>query len=416
MARAIGPDEIFSYGPLQIARYGRFVHLFNRSTPEEHAAHLKNQERVHKEVISELLEKIEKLQTLIQQYDPIEIMHRATYELLPLLLKYRSEHEFTTEESWVLPTLEYLQYLISRTPSANGASTPTEAQWQELWGVVKKVMRLTFDYLFTRNTRGTRPTEIEKLRFELDCRRLMIRVRRYSIYFSAHLRDELGPYEDAIKEAYGIDLPALIDGLEQVNSYQREGVTGRYHAFSVANEVIIEKLREYGFSVTYATWQQEDQGLREVLQTPALDALYRDLEEKARLTLTPAIFDITEITNLPQSLLSVLSIKPGESPLFTLTGPDHDDLSPLSPSPLHHKPFVESCGRIYYFYHSGFEDRIAEIVEADLFERFPRRAASLRRRRDDHVEALAIDLLVSVVKPDATCRNLYYPDPDQPGG
>jgi hypothetical protein len=60
---------------------------------------------------------------------------------------------------------------------------------------------------------------------------------------------------------------------------------------------------------------------------------------------------------------------------------------------------VEKAGRFYYFYHSGFEDRVAEIIEDDLFQRFPGRASSLLRRRDDYVESLATDLLVSTIKP-----------------
>jgi hypothetical protein len=72
---------------------------------------------------------------------------------------------------------------------------------------------------------------------------------------------------------------------------------------------------------------------------------------------------------------------------------------------LHYRPFVERDGRYYYFYHSGFEDRVTEIIEQDIFRRFPAREASLRRKRDDYLEEIATDLLVSLVKPDRTYRN-----------
>lgn len=414
--KAKDPDDVLSYGPIRIARYGRFIHFLNTSTPEEHAAFLKKTAAANKEVKAELAREVASLQTVIQEYDPVEIMHRAVYMLLPLFLKYDSENEYTAGESYFLPTVEYLQYLISRTPPKADGKRLGEPEWSTIWATATKVLSLAQSYLFTRGTTNTPSAEMDRLRFLFDCQRLMVRVRRYPIYFADHLRDSLSPYEDAIKEAHGIDVAGLIQGLEQINSYQKQGVLGRYEAFREANEATIRKLREHGFAITSSDMQAEGEKIRDALKTPEFEALSTDLEEKARLALTPAIFDITEITCLPRTVLSVLSIRPGESPLTTLTGPSHDDLSPLSPSLLHQKPFMEMGGRFYYFYHSGFEDRIDEIIEEDLFRKFPERAAAFRRRRDDHLESVATDLLASIIKPDIEHRNVVYPDPDQPGG
>jgi SEC-C motif len=155
--------------------------------------------------------------------------------------------------------------------------------------------------------------------------------------------------------------------------------------------------------------------MREILESPAFDDLLREVQGNARLALTSAIFDITDLSSLPNSVLSLLSVQPGESILTSLTGPGHDDLSPLSTSILHDKPFVKRGGRYYFFYHSGLEDRVTEILERDLFERYPDREAALRRKRDDYLEGVATDLLVSIVRPDTEYRNVYYPNPDHPG-
>jgi hypothetical protein len=297
-----------------MARYGRFIQLTNTSTPEQHAAFLNGVGKFHKQVVAALAQKIEALQALVSKYDPVEIMHMAAYMLLQLFMKHQSEYEYTHEESRFLPTAEYLQYLISRTPPDAGARKFDEAEWQELWGVAIEVLDLTYQYLFTRKTESTPPSEIDELRFMLDGRRLMVRVRRYSAYFSDHLKNSLLPYGAAIKEAYGIDINMLIDGLEQVNAYQKEGVIDRYIALMEANQTMMQMLRNRGFSVTRETMEAEEERLREVLQTPEFEVLNRELAEKARLTLTPAIFDVTEVTSLPRAVLSILSVRPGESP------------------------------------------------------------------------------------------------------
>jgi hypothetical protein len=129
----------------------------------------------HKEVIPELAKEVAALQALIQKYDPIEIMHRAAHMLLPLFLKYHSEseNEFTGEESYFLPTVEYLQYLISRTPPNSDGKKFDEREWEELWATATKVLNLTQSYLLTRRTISTPPTEIDDLRFALGaCRNI----------------------------------------------------------------------------------------------------------------------------------------------------------------------------------------------------------------------------------------------------
>jgi hypothetical protein len=123
-------DQVVNYGPVRIARYGRLVQFSNLSTPEQHAAFLRQMAVAHKEVILELTKEVALLQALIEKYDPIEIMHRAAYMVLPLFLEYDSGSEYTGKESYFLPAVEYLRYLISRTPrnkrdstSSNGTSS-----------------------------------------------------------------------------------------------------------------------------------------------------------------------------------------------------------------------------------------------------------------------------------------------------
>src|SRR5947208_3485388 len=114
-------DDVLSLGPLRIERFGRFIRYTNTATPEEHAAYLKRAQEAHKRAFAELEEGVPVLQKLIQKYDPVELMHRATYMLIPLFMKYVSESDYPIGESYYLPTVEYLQYLIARTaPNSDG--------------------------------------------------------------------------------------------------------------------------------------------------------------------------------------------------------------------------------------------------------------------------------------------------------
>jgi hypothetical protein len=409
------PDEVFAQGPLRIERYGRYVRLSNTSTLEEHAAFLERTKEVHKEVLIELEHELATLQDFVGRYEPVELMHRAAYELLPLLLKYRSENEFKADESLFLPAIEYLQYLIARTePNTNG-KTPSEAEWKETWDQTLKVMNLTLSYLVTRGTSASPPTPVDELRFMFDARRLGVRVQRYPFFLADHLRASLSPYEQQVKEVYGMGAEEIVEGLLKIDEYLRSGVIGRYLKVHDLTNALMERLRAKGYAVDPGASEEEVERTREALETPEFRTMHQEMQEKIRLTFTSALFEITNVTSLPREFLSLLSVKPGESPLKSLTGPGHDDLSPLSPSFLHYKPFLEVDDRFYAFYHSGLDDHIQDIIEADLLQKLAGHASAMLKRRSDRLEADSRDLLISIIKPDFAYQNVYYPNPAAAG-
>lgn len=410
------PDESFAFGPVRIERYGRFLRFSNRSTPEEHEAFLKRSEETNKHVFKQLEDEVPALQRLVERFDPIELLHRAAYELLPLFIKYRSENEYSPEEGFSLPAVEYLQYLVARANPNTDGRRPSEEEWKEVWEKALQVLQLTQTYLFTRKTLASPPSETDELRFLLDSRRLAVRVRRYPNFLADYLTTSLAPYEQWLKEIYGVGSDELIEGLKTIEEYQRTGVLDRYRDVISAQEPLIAKLREKGYAVDPGSSPQEVKRTQRAIQSEEFKDLRNELQEYMRLTFTPAIFDITDLTRLPKQVLALLSVKPGEAILTKLTGPGHDDLSPLSTSVLHYKPFVEVDGRFYTFYHSGFEDRMAEIIEADLFQQRPGQITVMAKKRSDRIETDAKALLTSLIKPDFAYQNVYYPNPDEAGG
>lgn len=401
--------------PISIARFGRHVMLANTMTPEEHREFLGRMVEAHEEIRRKLAAQVVALQDELRKYDPILLLHRAAYMLLPLLLRYRSENEFTAEEGFHLPAIEYLQYLVARTePNASGAE-PTEEEFQALWQLALDALRLTQQYLFTRKSQTSPPSEIDGLRFTVDHARLGIRIKRYQLFLVDHWRDSLQPYEPWIRDAYGIGVDDLIRGFQAIEDYQKRGAIERYSDFMSATETLTERLRAKGYALDADASEEEQERTRQALASDDFREAHREAEEKARLALTPAIFDVTDVSSLPKAVLAVLSVKPGEAVLRDPDLTQHDDLSPLATSILHYKPFLEAGGRFYFFYHSGFEDWSAEAIEADLLARRSSEVTSMAKRQSDHLERLTGDLIRRVLKADFVVYQVYYPNPDQPG-
>src|ERR1700722_15959852 len=150
--KAAVPDEVMSAGPIRVERYGRFLRWSNTSTPEEHVRSLARSKDENARVLAELAHEVTALQNLINKYDPVEMMHRAAYMILPLFIKHKSESDFEPHEVHFLPAVEYLQYLIARTQFSGSSATLSEPGWEELWTLVLKVMQLTQTHLMLRET------------------------------------------------------------------------------------------------------------------------------------------------------------------------------------------------------------------------------------------------------------------------
>jgi SEC-C motif len=408
-------DEVFSSGPLTIERFGNLVRYSNNATREQHAELLSRATTANKELHKDLSDELTTLQGLLKHYDPVQMLHRAAYMLLPVLIKHRSENEYTSEEAFFLPAVEYLQYLVARTDISTDSRTPTEDEWQQLWEQTLKVLRITQSYLLTRPPRSTPPSPIDELRFVIDNRRLGVRIHRYSIFFADHLRTYLAPYDVQISTAYGVGAEEIISDLQKIENYERFGLIDQYRKSFDLTESLMNKLQAKGYDVGRDASAEEAAKIQAALASSEFRDLHHDVQSQVAKTFTPELFDITDLTSIPRPLLSLLSVKPSESLLTSLTGPNHDDLSPLSQSALHYKPFLEAGGRFYNFCHSGLQDRVAEIIESNLFQIFPNKVPELAKRRSDRLEAESRQLLSIIFRFDFAEQNVYYPNPDDPG-
>ena len=206
----------------------------------------------------------------------------------------------------------------------------TEAEFEELWKQGVAVLRITRDYIMTRPPLTTPPSAIDELRLVLDQRRLMVRVRRYPLFLADYLRTALLPYAPQIKEVYGMDADEVIGELQKVDNYQKSGVVDKYLESMHLTESLMAKLRAKGYTIGPDESEEDHRRVLEALDSDEFKQLHADVQAQAERTFTAALFEITALTALPSSVLSLLSVKPGEAILNHLTGPDHDDLSPLS--------------------------------------------------------------------------------------
>lgn len=400
-------DERYAFGPLEFMRAGKMIIMKNSSTPEQQAEIRKKAAEANARLIVELEIKIKELQQKVRKHDPLELMDRAGYQAMGLLIHGKTESELSGNESKILPSIEYLQYLIARTTPDLDSKDISKKDWEDIWSGISEILDTASNYLMTSTPRNEEPSELEGLANQVNWMRLMVRVKGYPNFLEDYWKASFEPYGNLLKRTYGVDAVEVVESLKDLAQHQRQGPLQKHLKTRIAVEKIRKKAQELGIN----------EGDREaykaaIEQSSELAKLHQDAQEKAEDAYTVKAFEITEASSLPKSILSLLSIKPGEQPLGTLTGPNHEDLSPLSTDVLHYKPFVEVDGKFYAFYHTGFEDRMTEIIEADLNMKYPEKRSSVEKDRSDYVEKLSLNLLSGMMGASYAGSNLYYPNPD----
>ncbi len=411
--RKVKADEVYQLGPLTISRYGRFVEFKNEMTAEQMNTLKDSLPATNKEIVQQLEKEVLGLQKIITGYDPLELLWAAANECIPAFIRHRSESEFSHDEVLNLPALEYVQYLIARSRMTKKPKKLEEDEWGKIWLKTKQVLELTNSYLMTKSHKNNPPTAMELISFQMNQENLFVRVKRYPNFQRDYWKSALSPFDAELREIYGIGWEEIVEGLTRVEEFQRFGFAKQYQDAILAGAKAVNETRKQGFDLDTKN-PDEIRAMQFAKTVQPLKAYYDDAKVKSMKALSPEAFEITELTGLPINLLSTLSVKPGEEILEKLTGDNHEDLSPLSGSVLHHKPFLEVNGKYYAFFHSGFEDRIAEIIEKDMFDKISNKArrSRLENKRSDYLEEETKDIFDKLLKPEKSFKNLYYKDPD----
>lgn len=185
----------YQYGPLFIGRKGRYIFMENRSTEEEFKQSLKKSAGWHLKLPEVIESNAQKLEELISQFNPLDIIANLAFLNLFTDLETYKEYSFKGKQ----PYVEYCTLLCLKKPYEEGNRFRIPGkEVEDIQKLIEKVFMDTFWYYGTEHIdpkRPNPPTPLETLRFETVTRSLMIRNPGYY----HHL-------EDLLKDLFGINL------------------------------------------------------------------------------------------------------------------------------------------------------------------------------------------------------------------
>ena len=402
------PDEVYRFGPIGIARFGKFAVMKNFATDEEHKKFIERAAQRFPDVCVDFDNRISRIRELVKTFDPLRLLQCGFFNLFQSFRENKSTFKADQDTSMAMRMIDYIQsVIVSTPPDVSRKGDFDQKTWDELFMEVKKLYseQLTFHIYHTAHLRTTQKEyDAEYDSYYVKAQVLWANVRgdRYTYYHIPHLRDLFTVHSDIIKELFGITSDEFIKGMELIQKSLSEGlpkVTEEFHQFQEVSTKAISELLRSGADPGKSPPELMKEVVRENNWQEWLDSIMGRFREFD-------LHDVKKITGFPDSLLNELSWSPGQDEIFF--APGEYTGWPLRLLPVQVRPFLRINGRYYCFDLLNLMDNIYRVLQRAIIRLRPDYKEKWNERQKQISEALPLELLTKLLPKATTYRSVYH--------
>lgn len=208
--------EVFEAEGLRMERHGRFMVTQSTRTPEEHRRLQEGLAALHKELPDIIREKVEKLEEIISELDPLDVMANASLANTPFNADTYKEYEFEGN----LAHAEFITLICLKRPQWTSENRSTTApEHGDIIRLVKEIFNAAHALYGTEVADPARtepPSIVEEMRFLMRINELSVRFPIYEHHLKEQLVSLLAPVDEWMLQELGFsigDAIALTDGI-----------------------------------------------------------------------------------------------------------------------------------------------------------------------------------------------------------
>ncbi|WP_225561097.1 YecA family protein [Comamonas sp. CMM02] len=364
------------------------------------------------QVVNKIDEHVSSIVAAVGNLPPDQLLSRAWHERVLQVMHIEVEAEVTQDDALASRMVDYIQSVIASAPRGNDQKTKvSDGDWAELKTNVEKLYKLLHGaYLICATAHrqaSDAPLSLELEEFMVRAQLQWCNVRgdHYSQHQIEAISGLLLNQSELIEAAYGITTAQLIEALNKLWHAQTYGLSEAMTALKNAHEVFkveLERLSESG--------DMEFKG-----KTPG--DFFREITERLGLTekiqkntervMGLGLFDVQQITNLPQAFLDDFSWSPGEDSEFLAEGVFKG--WPLRIQPIFRRPFIKVSGKYLCFDLQCLFDNFYRQIEKRIFLRSEMEKQRWIANRKDISERLPIDHFLCLLPGATVLPEVYYP-------
>lgn len=404
------PDEEYSIGPLQFARFDKLLVSRNNMTKEEHSEFIKEMAERYPLVCNEINAIISNVTAKIQKMDPKKVLHRAYWEMAANHMGMMTESEVGHDEALSMRMLDYCHAIIASTPKAQFEEGEIDDNdWADLNEQVEALFnKLNIEFHMCRSAfeRNNDP-EYDADKDDFYTRSVFywcnVRGHRYLVNEIAHFTDLITPHNDILIELFDVSADQLLESLESILNSLTRGINDVTQDFEKFQKTTME-----AFGRKIETLKSKmDIEPAEIMEAVIKENGWKDWQVDIFGKMFGfKLFDLQELTDLPESLLDELAWEAGQDADFFSEGEYRG--WPLRVWPNFKRPFIKLEGKFYCFDAHCLFDHLYRALQKIILRLRPDYSELWNSKQKEISEEIPIKLM-STLLPDATIlKSIYY--------
>ena len=386
----IEPDDYFSNGLFEMARFGTNTVLRNNMTENQRNRLIKKQQKEYPRIKKRINRRILSIRKQVSKCDPVQLLSFASDMFLMSNLGISSEIESSSDDIFVSRMTEYIQSIIASTPikykpSKRDPSLRFFKIQKQLVSLHKLIQRFyfcwsaCFDKLFPDYT-----DDIRKIIFESQLLYL-VRGSRYQFLEFEYYERLLVVHDEVFTSTFGISSHEIIEGVKKLQ-----------YALSQGKLDAIYDLREL-MDGYFEAGETDVAKFNEMYPEAGRDFADNFLGTKLR--------DVIAITGWPEKFVKSLSWEINECSDFF--GEKEFSGWPVVDLPIQKRPFIKIGDQYYCFDYYSFIDNFYRAIQKAVSRDNPSYRWSDYQKEAS--EKMVGDVFSQILPGCSVLRDNYYP-------
>ncbi|MFT3816003.1 MAG: SEC-C metal-binding domain-containing protein [Acidovorax sp.] len=405
-----GPDEFFSVGPLNVARFGKNVVWRADWVEGEFALMQQRLAASHDDVVRRIDESVRLIAELVAGLPPLKMLHRAWWERSAATLGVDNEFDVKSEHVHASRMLDFVQSVVAAVmPVGDVKEALPDEDWRKLQVEVEKLFdTLNREYFMvaTAKRKLENPQldmDFEEFQFKSQAYWANVTGERYQVHQVQALRDLLVPQSAVIEQMYGLSAELLCNELEKIWQSLTFGVSDSFEAMHTFRD---KALAAAEADLTSGIAMVEGDPGEFLRQAVVRNGLQEEQERAVGLFILYDLFDLQKITHLPETFLRDFAWAPGEDKDFFAEGSFRG--WPLRVWPTFKRPFLKLDDRYYCFDLSTLFDHFYRQFEKRVFVQQQELKQQWITKRKEVTETLPFKYLERILPGSRCIREAYY--------
>lgn len=243
--KAVRPDDYFSNGTFEMARFRKTTIVRNNRTPEQHAAQMEYLRTEYASKYEDIAQKVKSLKEKVTQCDPYSLLMYLRSLATMGQMNIFSEIEYSSDANAIIRAQEYVQSILVSTDNNYVPSSPSEeaalhaqivADFDELYKDFRFFYHFWAAHIQKSGKIGdSRLNEIVESQYMY-----WVRGNRYQIFELEPLKSLLPPHNDVLLELFGVSSAEVIEGLEKLRYSLSQGYADAIMELGKEFELFVE--------------------------------------------------------------------------------------------------------------------------------------------------------------------------------